>query len=140
MAREDRTDDRGRDARVVDLPVMTVQLLEDRAHVVRRGSLALGAAVERIRVERVASVASDRTLAVALVEGTGVTVVDARIRRRAVVRLRDGEASPSDVRPERDALERERDQLMQKAAELRGEREGAGREADRKSTRLNSSH
>ena len=129
MAREDRTDDRGREARVVDLPVMTVQLLEDRAHVVRRGSLQLGGTVERIRVERVAPVASDRTLAVALVEGTGVTVVDARIRRRAVVRLRDGEASPSDVRPERDALERERDQLMQKAAELRGEREGAGREA-----------
>jgi uncharacterized protein (TIGR02231 family) len=129
MAREDGSGDRGRETRVVDLPVMTVQLLEDRAHVVRRGNLALSAAVERIRVERVAPVASDRTLAVTLVEGTGVTVVDARIRRRAVIRLRDGEASPSDLRPEREALEREHDQLTQKVAELRAEREGAGREA-----------
>jgi uncharacterized protein (TIGR02231 family) len=56
-------------------------------------------------------------------------VVDARIRRRAVIRLRDGEASPSDLRPEREALEREHDQLTQKVAELRAEREGAGREA-----------
>lgn len=129
MARDDRTDDRAREARVVDLPVTTVTLLEDRAHVVRRGSLALGSTAERVRVERVAPVASDRTLAVALVEGTGVTVVDARIRRRAVVRLRDGEATPSDVRPEREALERERDELLQKLAELRAEREGAGRQA-----------
>ncbi len=118
-----------REARAIDVPVVTVTLLEDRAHVVRRGSLALASAVERIRVERVAPVASDRTLAVALVEGSGVSVVDARIRRRAVVRLRDGDASASDVRPEREALERERDELLQKMADLRAEREGAGRQA-----------
>jgi uncharacterized protein (TIGR02231 family) len=122
----------GAEGRVIDLPVATVTLLEDRAHVVRRGSVALAAAGERVRVERIAPVASDRTLAVSLIEGSGVSVVDARIRRRAVVRLRDGSPSAdeaSDVRPEREALERERDEVMQRMAALRGERDAASRQA-----------
>ena len=117
------------EGRAIALPVATVTLLEDRAHVVRRGSVALGAAVERVRVASIAPVASDRTLAVTLVEGTGVSVLDARIRRRAVVRLKGGTAEESDVRPEREELERERDQLMQTMAGLRGERDAATRQA-----------
>ena len=117
----------GRDARAIDLPVAVVTLLEDRAHVVRRGNLSLAAASERILVERISPVASDKTLAVAVVEGSGVTVVDARIRRRAVVRLRDDAASP-DGDTERDALERERDALVLNLVGLRNERDLVARE------------
>jgi uncharacterized protein (TIGR02231 family) len=119
------------DPRAIDLPVATVTLLEDRAHVVRRGSLALARAVERVRVERIAPVASDKTLAVTIVDGAGVTVVDARIRRRAVIRLREqGEASPSDVSAEREALERERDELRRKLAGMRAASDQDAREAN----------
>jgi uncharacterized protein (TIGR02231 family) len=117
----------GARVRAVDLPIVTVTLLEDRAHVVRRGSLALGRAGERVRVERIAPVASDKTLAVSVVEGSGVTVIDARIRRRAVVRLRDADAAPSDVGAEREALERQRDELHQTLGALRSEREVSSR-------------
>ncbi|HWM88469.1 MAG TPA: DUF4140 domain-containing protein, partial [Kofleriaceae bacterium] len=113
--------------RAVDLPVATVTLLEDRAHVVRRGSVALAGAGERVRVERIAPVASDKTLAVTVVEGS-VVVVDARIRRRAVVRLRDPDGDPPDVNAEREALERERDELYRTMAGLRAEREVAARQ------------
>jgi uncharacterized protein (TIGR02231 family) len=121
--------DAGPSVRAVELPVVTVTVLEDRAHVIRRGGLALAAAGERVRVERIAPVASDKTLAVAVVEGSGVKVVDARIRRRAVVRLREPDAEePVDRRAEREALERERDELLQTIDGQRAEREVAARQ------------
>lgn len=118
-----------RPPRSVDLPVVLVTLLEDRAHVVRRGSLTLAGDGERVRVERIAPVASDKTLAVSVIEGSGVTVVDSRIRRRAVVRLRDDVASPAELHAEREALERERDALTVQLAALRSERDLSAREA-----------
>jgi len=122
----------GREIRAVEIPVVTVTLLEDRAHVARRGSVTLAGSGsgERVRVERIAPVASDKTLAVTVVEGTGVAVVDARVRRRAVVRLRDPDrGAPADVRAERDMLERERDELHEHVAAMRDERELAVRQA-----------
>jgi len=94
--------------RVVDLPVASVTLLEDRAHVVRRGSLALASADERIQIERVAPVITDKTVAVTVIEGTA-KVVDARVKRRALIRLRDGDrvAEEDQLGPERAALSRE---------------------------------
>lgn len=76
--------------RLIELPIASVTLLEDRAHVVRRGSLALASADERVQIERVAPVVVDKTVAVTVIEGS-VKVVDARVRRRALVRLRDGD-------------------------------------------------
>ena len=67
--------------RAIQLPIASVTLLEDRAHVVRRGSLSLAAADDRVQIERVAPVIADKTVAVTVIEGQ-VKVVDARVRRR----------------------------------------------------------
>ena len=98
--------------RSIELPITSVTLLEDRAHVVRRGSLSLGAADERLQIERVAPVIADKTVAVTVVEGTA-KVVDARVRRRSIVRLRDGDrvAEEDQLGAERARLERESDEL-----------------------------
>jgi len=109
--------------RVAELPVASVTVLEDRAHVLRRGNLILASASERVVVERVAPVASDKSLIVTVMEGNA-TVVDARIRRRATIRLRErGDASGSDVSDERAGLENERDQLRETLSELVTERD-----------------
>ena len=65
-------------------PVAEVTLLEDRAHVVRRGSVTLPSGAARIEISDVAPVLSDKTLSLRIVD-KGVTVVDAKVSRRAVV-------------------------------------------------------
>ena len=108
--------------RAIDLPIASVTLLEDRAHVVRRGSLSLATADERVQVERVAPVIADKTVAVTVVEGPA-RVVDARVRRRALVRLRDGDrvAEEDQLGAERARLERESDDLAAERERLQAE-------------------
>jgi uncharacterized protein (TIGR02231 family) len=98
--------------RAIELPISSVTLLEDRAHVVRRGSLSLAAGDDRVQIERVAPVIADKTVAVTVIEGSAA-VVDARVRRRTQVRLRDGDrvAEEEQLGAERARLEREGDQL-----------------------------
>ena len=73
--------------RTIDLPVVQVTLLEDRALVTRRGDVALLPGLNRLLVAAVAPVLVDKTLAVD--PGEGVEVVDARVARRKVVREED---------------------------------------------------
>lgn len=62
----------------MELPIVRVTCLEDRAQVERRGELELAAGAQRVRIEPIAPVAVDRSLKVEL---TGATLVDARIVR-----------------------------------------------------------
>lgn len=111
------------DARDIQLPVDEVILLEDRARVIRRGRIELPAGASRVRIAGIAPVAADRTLGLAVDDGRA-RVIDARIRRQAVIRQRDGAADGEVAR-----LERERDELDARIDELRAAREVAAREA-----------
>lgn len=66
------------------LPVVHVTLFEDRAHVVRRGTVSLPAGAVVMHVSDVSPVVADRTLRCRLVSG-GATVVEARMRRLMVI-------------------------------------------------------
>lgn len=92
-------------------PVVAVTVLEDRASVTRRGTLAVVAGQQRVVIERVSPVLADKTLTVTC---TGARVLDARCERY-VAPWRDAaspEAKAHDVtalRAERDRLEAARD-------------------------------
>ncbi|HFE45275.1 MAG TPA: mucoidy inhibitor MuiA family protein [Nannocystis exedens] len=108
----------------IELPVDEVILLEDRAHVIRRGVIEVPAGTTRLCVAEVAPVLSDRTLCAALrrpgaecagEEVRGARVMDLRLHRRVVARVED--------RPEQAAaLERERIDLADRIAALEAER------------------
>ena len=66
----------------IEAPVVEVTVLEDRAHVTRRGSVQLPPGRTKVRVEDVAPVLSDKTLAVAVHDSEGPKVTDARVERR----------------------------------------------------------
>jgi hypothetical protein len=73
---------------VVELPPAEVTLFEDRAYVVRRGTVTLPAGEVTLRVEGAAPVISDRTLSTQLaVPAPGVEVVDTRVHRETKVSL-----------------------------------------------------
>ncbi|MCA9635524.1 MAG: DUF4139 domain-containing protein [Myxococcales bacterium] len=108
------------EGRPIELPVDEVILLEDRAHVIRRGTIEVGAGTTRLRVADVAPVISDRTLCAGLrrpggggEEISGARVQDLRIRRQRVVRVEDRSA-------ERRGIERELRELHDRRRELRG--------------------
>ena len=68
------------------LPVRQVTLFEDRAHVVRRGVVALPAGAVVVQVSGVAPVVADRTLRCRVLSGpAGAKVVEARMRRLEVI-------------------------------------------------------
>ncbi len=109
---------------LIELPVDEVILLEDRAHVIRRGVIEVPAGTTRLRVAEVAPVLSDRTLCAALRrpgaesdddEVRGARVLDLRLHRRVVARVED--------RPEQaQALEREQFELAHRIAVLEAQR------------------
>lgn len=97
------------------LPIAEVTVLEDRAHVVRRGRLSLESGQVRICVEGVAPVLADKTL-LARIHGEGASVVDARAQRRKVVNLaEDGADLVEELRRERERLD---DRIASTQAEL----------------------
>jgi uncharacterized protein (TIGR02231 family) len=99
---------------IIDVPVREVTLLEDRARVVRRGQVELGAGLSRVRVEAVAPVLSDKTLT-GIIASPGATVVDARVLRRLMVSFdepgRAGEAQSAALAAELEGLDRRIDEL-----------------------------
>lgn len=111
-------------------PVVEVTVLEDRAHVVRRGTLELGAGITRLRIAAVAPVLADKTLCAAIVphgqragDPSRERVSDVRVRRSKLVL---GEDKPERARE----LQRERERLSQRLAELQAARDLAqGHEA-----------
>jgi len=96
-------------------PVVEVTLLEDRAHVVRRGvARVAGAGFVTYRIDDVSPVLSDKTLVaqVAAAAGaTGARVVDARVRRRRVIRQRGPEPGTAGESSDKEGLEKARDEL-----------------------------
>lgn len=108
-------------SRAVALPVDEVILLEDRAHVIRRGVVEVPAGTSRLVVAEVAPVLADRTLCAAIrrAEGgpspEGTRVQDLRIRRRKVVRT-------DDLPEVRRAIERDLRDLADRKRVLEGRR------------------
>lgn len=104
----------------IALPVDEVVLLEDRAHVYRRGRIELTAGRNRVRIDAVAPVLVDKTLTV----GAGAaSLVSARVVRREVFRDPD-----TDDTPVGELLGHQRE-LAARIAELDGERSVVRRHA-----------
>ncbi len=94
----------------IPLPVVAVTLLEDRAHITRRGSVELVAGRNRLQVYDVAPTLQDVSLRVSAVGAARVD--DARARRAARVRRSE--------KPEQaQILENKLDELAERHAELR---------------------
>ncbi|MBW2456475.1 MAG: DUF4139 domain-containing protein [Deltaproteobacteria bacterium] len=75
----------------IELPIVEVTLLEDRARVRRRGEVELAAGFVKLAMAAVAPVVSDRTLVARVAGGgAGVRVAEARVRRQMVTRRTDG--------------------------------------------------
>lgn len=83
-----------RESMSIEVPVDEVILLEDRAHVIRRGSVEVRAGATRLVIAAVAPVLADRTLCAALRGPKGeataaARIGDVRIRRRRVTCTED---------------------------------------------------
>lgn len=101
-----------------ELAVAKVTLLEDRAHVSRRGAIDLEGGVTRVRIDEVSPIIADKSLIARCGDET-VRVVDARVVRRAAdtttnKHLRD------ELRHEAEALE---EQLARKQNDRTTDRE-----------------
>ncbi len=103
---------------ILRAPVVEVTLLEDRAHVVRRGTAQLAAGVHRLRIEEVAPVLADKTLcgAIAVVgmaddDDASPQVSDLRLRRRQVARSQERTEKTQDLQQQRDELQVQIDQV-----------------------------
>ncbi len=99
-------------------PVAEVVLLEDRAHVYRRGQIELPAGAARLVIDAVAPVLVDKTLSVAT--GGRATVVSARVNRRAIVRARDGEGDLAELERQLDEVDRKLEALSRERAMVNG--------------------
>jgi hypothetical protein len=110
----------------VNAPVVAVTVLEDRASITRKGSVAIAAGQHRVTIERVSPVLADKTLTV--VAG-GARVLDVRCERY-LAPWRDPEAGsvelPAQLRAQHDALEAERDAALARAHASRAEVEATG--------------
>ena len=103
---------------VADVPVDEVTLLEDRARVVRKGVIELGAGLTRLRIEGVSPVLSDKTLTGDVLagpdpggepDGAGAEFVDAQVTRRLMVSYDDPgrAAAPDEAALQEELKERE---------------------------------
>jgi uncharacterized protein (TIGR02231 family) len=108
---------------VLHAPVAEVTLMEDRARVLRRGSLALAAGRHRVLVHGVAPILVDKSLLVETQHaGAKLRVVDAKVIREMVIRTASGADSEDahaelvELRSERRALEKE---IASAAAEIK---------------------
>jgi len=110
----------------LELPVDEVSLLEDRAHVIRRGSVDVGAGTTRLVVAGVAPVLSDRTLCASLrspsgEEASGARVQDLVLRRRAVARMSERPEQAKALELERIALTDRYDAQVRRRERARAE-------------------
>lgn len=118
----------------VSAPVCEATLLEDRAQVLRRGSVSLPAGVWVLAVAGVSPVLADKTVAVRI---TGSRVVDVRVEREALVRPADPRRGDGAVqqrlRPARAAVER----IDAAIAMSERERDLLGKSADQVAVEIN---
>ncbi len=100
-------------------PVVEVTVLEDRAHVVRRGTVELHAGMTRLRVVGVAPVLADKTLCAAVVQA-GQKLADVTRERINDVRVKRSRLVLGEDKPEqRRALEAELEHETRKLEALR---------------------
>lgn len=100
---------------IVEVPAREVTLLEDRARVVRRGTVQLPKGVVRVRVEGVAPVLADKTLT-GTVATEGAKIADLRVVREYVIGYDEAQEE------EAEALERELRELDASIEALETER------------------
>jgi uncharacterized protein (TIGR02231 family) len=114
-------------AQVVDIPIAEVTLLEDRAHVVRRGRVSIVRGTSRVRVAGVAPVLVDKTVgARASVAGgqgrdNAVRAVDAQVLRRRVIAPEDRPEAVRELDETREVIERELATLADRRSVLEAE-------------------
>jgi len=111
----------GSSAPLVDFkaPVVEVTVLEDRAHVVRRGTVELHGGMTRLRVTGVAPILADKTLCAAVVQA-GQKLADATRERINDVRVKRSRLVLGADKPEqRRALEAELEQETRQLELLR---------------------
>lgn len=102
---------------ILDAPVSTVTLLEDRAQVRRIGKLQLTAGLWRITVQQVAPVLSDKSLRADFCEEhPGTRIDDVRVRRQMLVKETD---RPAEVQ----ALQTELRSLLKTFSNITEDRE-----------------
>jgi uncharacterized protein (TIGR02231 family) len=100
-------------------PVVEVTVLEDRAHVVRRGTVELHGGMTRLRVAGVSPVLADKTLCAAVVQA-GQKAADATRERINDVRVKRSRLVLGEDKPEqRRALEAELEQETRKLEALK---------------------
>lgn len=100
-------------------PVVEVTVLEDRAHVVRRGTVELHGGMTRLRVAGVSPVLADKTLCAAVVQA-GQKAADATRERINDVRVKRSRLVLGEDKPEqRRALEAELEQETRKLEVLK---------------------
>ena len=92
---------------ILNAPVVEVTLLEDRAHVIRRGLTAVPAGSSKIVVPDVAPVLADRTLSAVVLHQTAARINDVRVRRQRVVLQIDLPTEVQVLKIELEALVRE---------------------------------
>jgi uncharacterized protein (TIGR02231 family) len=112
-------------AQVVDIPIAEVTLLEDRAHVVRRGRVSVVRGAPRVRIAGVAPVLVDKTLGARVLavvgKAGGVRAVDAQVLRRRVLAPEDRPEAVRELDETREVIERELASLADRRSVLEAE-------------------
>ena len=113
--------------RKIELPVERVTLLEDRAQVTRRGTVALEAGLNQLIVAEVAPVLVDKTLAV---DPDGdVEVVEACVLRHRVLREEDRPEEVAELDRQARSLEARRTRVEREQALVAGHLRGLAKAA-----------
>jgi uncharacterized protein (TIGR02231 family) len=103
---------------VLEAPVREVTLLEDRAQVSRRGTVKVSAGQNRVMVHGVAPVLQDVSLRAEVLSGKA-RVADVRIRRGLRIRTADKPEAARVLEEKLEALQRERQQVLEDQASAR---------------------
>jgi len=107
-------------------PIIEVTLMEDRAHILRRGTLKLDEGLTRIQLRNIAPVIVDKTLAVKVAGGPSeVSVVRIHVDRRRIIldqdqpdRLRQLKVEARNLREELVLLEEQKSRCERELADL----------------------
>lgn len=105
-------------------PVAEVTLMEDRAHVVRRGWVTVPAGGVRLEVDNITPVLSDKTLSVVVPEQSGARLVDVQVVRQEICLDADQPEEIAALDEKLRALQAERDEIAAEEQLLASQVEG----------------
>ena len=115
--------------KVIEAPIVSVVVMEDRAQVTRQATLELSPGQHVLRVEPITPLATDRSLRCRVDGEEGSRVLDLHLRRRYVVRPRRPEQE-RELRAEMEALAEEYGQVLDRDLALFHERHLVGQAAE----------